>query len=255
MRLSTFMILLAVLLALGGCSRNPIPIPPLPLPDLITIETPKTAAEQSVVDAKKAVVAARADGDTLAILEAEQKYARASAKLALAQAATWKQADADKTEEIKQERDARRQAFLYWFSGIVGLLAILATAGALAWPTTRSILRPVAVFLGALVPVLLFAAWLIPYLPWIALGTGVCILGVGGYYLSTNERTHRLKDRATEQVIEAVGAAKERIPEFRTGYKDIFRATIDTDVDHHLNRLRLGLQKTEDATVAARLAH
>ncbi len=245
-RLLWVLLPLALLLTGCGSSRSEVPV----LPPLVVIETPKTAAEQSVVDAQKVVEKARAGGDTLTILDAEQRYARAAAKLALQQAKMWKQAEEDKTKEITDERNARRQLFLYVLSGTVGLLAILATVGAIAWPTTRAIMQPIAIFLGVLVPVLLFAAWLVPYLEWIAIGIGTCILGAGAWYLSDNERRHKLKDKTTKQVVEAVGDAKRQIPEFNDRYKDIFRGFIDTDVDTHLDLTRAFL--ADEARVAQR---
>jgi hypothetical protein len=242
-------ILLPIALLLTGCGNARLVVPP-PLPPLVEIVTPKTAAEQNVVDAQAEVDKARKGGDALTVLTAEQKYARAAAKLAFQQAKEWQQVDADKTKEITDERNARRQLFLYVLSGVVGLLAILAAVGAFAWPTARPIFRPVAIFLGLLVPALLFAAWLVPYLEWIAGGIGVIIIGVGGWFMADNERRHKLKDRTTEQVVEAVGDAKRQIPEFNNRYKDIFRGCIDTDVDQHLDLTRARL--ADDAQAAAR---
>ncbi len=241
-------VLLPLALLLTGCGASRVNVPVLP--PLVVIETPKTAAEQSVVDAQKVVEKARAGGDTLTILTAEQQYARAAAKLAFQQAKNWQQAEEDKTKEIVDERNARRQLFLYVLSGTVGLLAILATVGAIVWPTTRPFMQPIAIFLGVLVPVLLFAAWLVPYLEWIAMAIGACILGAGAWYLSDNERRHKLKDRATGQVVEAVGKAKSQIPDFNNRYKEIFRGVIDTDVDQHLDLTRARL--ADDARVAQR---
>lgn len=250
------LIALIVVVILMGCnSRQPaIAIAP---PDVTTeamdVEKPGTAAEQDVIAKKEAAAKARASGDVLVTLNAERNLASSRARLAKEQVKQWEQAAKDKDNEIREERDRRRQEFLYWFSGICGFLAIIATAGAFVWPTTRIVTRPIAVILGALVPLSLFAAWLVPYLPFVTAGVGVMLLGGGAWYLSRNENAHKLKDKAALQVAAAVEESKDTIPEFAAGYKPIFRGHIDHDADQLMTAKRQQLADME-ADEAARVA-
>jgi hypothetical protein len=251
--------LLGMVVCLSGCgsprSKELVMPPPEQVENDIT--TPATAAEQDVVVKRDAVDKARKSGDVGDTLNAERALFLARARLAAQQAAQWKQAAKDKDKEISDERDRKRQEFLYWFSGICGFLALLAGVGSFVWPTARIILRPVAMILGVLCPASLFAAWLVPYMWIIAIVTGSGLLAAAGWYLSSNERRHRLKDKATDQVIAAVEDAKGHIPEFRGQYKSIFAKRIDTDADRLIDERRDHLDRlaaAEEARVAAKRA-
>jgi len=249
--------MLISMLALIGCGPR-IQVSPIDAPDgasnALDVETPRSAAEQAVQTKKDAAAIARASGNVLATLAAERALAAARVQLAKEQVIQWEQAAKAKDNEIRDEKDRSRQEFLYWFSGVCGLLALLATAGALFWPTTRVITRPIAVILAGLVPLALLAAWIIPFLLPISLGVGVLILAAGCWYMVKNEKQHRLKDKAASQVAAAVEEAKEVIPSFAAGYKEIFRGHIDEDADVLLTKHRKDLSDKRVSDAAERLA-
>lgn len=239
MYLRTLLIVMTLFVT-TGCTIRPIAHidPPDVTVEALDAPVPKTAAEQDVATKKDAANKARASGDVEDTLKAERALASARVRLAREQVKQWEQTVKDKDDEIREERDRNRQEFLYWFSGICGFLAMLAVAGAIVWPTTRVITRPIAAILGVLVPASLFAAWLVPYLTYVGLGIGALITAAGAWYLARNEKAHQLKDKAASQVAAAVEDAKNRIPEFGSAYKDIFRGHIDSDADALLNSHR-----------------
>lgn len=101
--------------------------------------------------------------------------------------------------------------------------------------TSRSFLLSLGVGAFGLAALGVLAASLVPYILWIGLGVSAIVIGVAIYMLLNREK-------ALRQVTAAVNSSKERIPQFREGYKDIFNGHIDTGIDTLLNSIR-GVKK------------
>jgi hypothetical protein len=134
-------------------------------------------------------------------------------------------------------QDARQQAVaakLYWFIGIMALVAAVAVAVAIFVPAVAGWAIRAGLAAAALACIAGFAVWLLPWLVWIG-GALVAagVLAVIVYW--------RLDAKSRDQVVRAVEAAKTQLP----GYKAHFREFIDEDADAHLDavRARLGLKR------------
>jgi hypothetical protein len=133
--------------------------------------------------------------------------------------------------------EARQQAAattLWWFVGIMSLVAAGAVALAIFVPAVARWAVRAAVAAAALAALAGFAVWLLPWLVWIGGALAVAgILAVVAYW--------RLDAKSRDQVVRAVEAAKAQLP----GYKAHFREFVDSDADTHLNavRVRLGLKQ------------
>jgi uncharacterized membrane protein YqgA involved in biofilm formation len=134
-------------------------------------------------------------------------------------------------------QEARQQAVastLYWFIGIMALVAAIAVAVAIFVPAVARWAVRAAIAAAALACIAGFAVWLLPWLVWIG-GALVAagVLAVVVYW--------RLDAKSRDQVVRAVEAAKAQLP----GYKAHFREFIDEDADVHLDavRARLGLKR------------
>ena len=101
--------------------------------------------------------------------------------------------------------------------------------------TSRSFLLSLGVGAFGLAALGVLAAALVPYVFWIGLGVSAIVIAVAIYMLLNREK-------ALRQVTAAVNSSKDRIPEFKEQYKDIFNGHIDTHIDTLLNSIR-GVRK------------
>lgn len=97
--------------------------------------------------------------------------------------------------------------------------------------TSRHFLLSLGVGAFGLAALGVLAAALVPYILWIGLGTSVVVIGAAVYMLLNREK-------ALKQVTRAVNSSKERIPQFKEAYRDIFNGEIDTGIDTLLNSIR-----------------
>ncbi len=233
---SRWLILLAIAayipLLLGGMCAEPRPDPKPPV-EATTVPPPSTAnkLDEAIAKAKADGAAAQQKGDRLEQLEAEKREADARAEKAMHESGEWTAYGKQLTTEITTERDHQRQVKLYWFSGIMMLAALACVAAAIWIPLIRTWAIRGVIACVAVAGVAVVFAQLIPYLIWVGGGV-VVILAIAGLVL------WRKDHKALHQVVEAVGAAKDKIPAFRDGYKGIFTSIIDTDAEAQIGKVR-----------------
>lgn len=165
----------------------------------------------------------------------------AEARLAQAQEALRqaKEEVSSAKQALADERTAAAQARIWWFSGIMGVLALAAAGLAIFVPSIARWAVRLALAAAVVAALAVFAAWLLPYLWWI--GGGLTIIGIVGAIVYW-----RLDAKSRDQVVRAVDRVKDRIPDF----KDTFRQVIDEDADLAIDaaRKRLGLHKRIEGT-------
>lgn len=101
--------------------------------------------------------------------------------------------------------------------------------------TSRSFLLSLGVGAFGLAALGVLAAALVPYIFWIGLGVSAIVIATAIYMLMNREK-------ALHQVTAAVNDSKERIPQFKDAYRDIFNGRIDTGIDTLLDSIR-GVRK------------
>lgn len=101
--------------------------------------------------------------------------------------------------------------------------------------TSRTFLLSLGVGAFGLAALGVLAAALVPYIFWIGLGVSAIVIATAIYMLMNREK-------ALHQVTQAVNDSKERIPQFKDAYRDIFNGRIDTGIDTLLNSIR-GVRK------------
>ncbi len=175
----------------------------------------------------------------LAKLQAEKREADARAHRAEDESRQWHQLSTQKDSQIKAEQDRLKQVYLYWAAGIFLLLAVAAAVVAVWQPIVRKLAGGFAIACVAGASLCVFFAWLVPYLIWV--GGGMAVIAIGAALIWWKRDTKGLN-----QVVEAVGTAKEKVPAFAEAYKGIFNGVIDTDAENHITNVR--------SLVAARLA-
>lgn len=158
---------------------------------------------------------------------AESELALARAAMRDAQERVRKADDA-----LADERTAAAQAKIWWFAGIMGVLALFAVGVAIFVPSVARWAVRFAIAAGAVAAVAVFAAGLWPYLPWI--GGGLTLVGLVGAVVYW-----RLDAKSRDQLVQGVEDMKAHVPDYRT----ILRQRIDEDADKTLDaaRKRLGL--------------
>jgi uncharacterized protein YhaN len=243
-----FVFLSGSLLVGGMCpeKRDPAPNP-------APIEQPKAPTDHYGEDIEKAQAdaeAAHKKGDRLAELEAQKREAVARAEQAEQYAKQWRDTSAKKDVQIKEEHDHQKQVMLWWFSGIMLVVGLAAVALAIWIPATAKWAVRFAIACGVVSGLAIFLAWLVPYLIWIG-GTMV----VGG--LIAAAVWWKGDHKSLTQVVEAVGEAKNKVPEFKAAYKGIFREIIDTDAQNRITavRERVTAKLAAEAAKAAAALH
>jgi hypothetical protein len=116
----------------------------------------------------------------------------------------------------------------------MGVLALAGAALAIFVPSVAKWALRLSLAAAAVAALAVFAAWLLPYLWWIGACVGlVGLVGAVVYW--------RLDAKSRDQVVRAVDAAKDNIPDYKTH----FRQFIDEDADRAIDaaRTRLGLTK------------
>jgi hypothetical protein len=190
--------------------------------------------------------AAAAGGDRLKVLEAQKREADARAERSAAESKQWREVSGQKDVQIKAEHDRIEQVRLYWAAGIFLLLAIAAAVVAVWQPIVRHLAGGFAVACAAGAALCIFVAWLVPYLIWI--GGVMSVIGIAAALI-----WWKRDSKALGQTVEAVGAAKARVPAFTDAYKAIFNGIIDSDADAHIMKVR-GLVAAKIASEQTRLA-
>ncbi len=189
------------------------------------------------------IAKAQADGmnakSPLDHLEAQKREAEARASRSEDEARQWHELSSQKDVQIRKERDRLDQVRLYWAAGIFLLLAIAAAVIAVWQPIVRKLAGGFAIACGAGAALCVFVAWLVPYLIWV--GGGLGVIGLVAVFI-----WWKRDSKSLHQVVEAVGAAKDKVPAFKDAYQGIFREVIDTDAEAHIDKVR--------ANVAGKLA-
>lgn len=164
-----------------------------------------------------------------AVIDAETRLRKAQEDLRNAKAEVRAATDA-----LADERTNAAQAKVYWFAGILGVLALSAAAVAIFVPSVAKWALRLSLAAASTAALAVFAAWLLPYLWWI--GVGIAIVGIIGAIIYW-----RLDSKSRDQVVQAFDGIKDKVP----GYREHFRQVIDTDADHAIDaaRQRLGLVK------------
>jgi len=217
-------IIIALLLfwfALSGCdSRDEKPVEP------ITSAQPQSP-DGRIASLEAKLAAAIKDRDEIARLTALRDLAVERERQARADVARLNDA-------LDEERISQAQAKVWWFAGIMGVLALAGAALAIFVPSVAKWALRLSLAAAAVAALAVFAAWLLPYLWWIGACVGLVGL-VGGVVF------WRLDAKSRDQVVKAVDAAKDNIPD----YKVHFRQFIDEDADRAIDaaRTRLGLTK------------
>ncbi len=159
---------------------------------------------------------------------AEQRLAQAQDALRQAQAEV-----REAKQALDDERTAAAQARIWWFAGIMGVIALAAAGLAIFVPSVARWALRLALAAAAVAALAIFAAWLLPWLWWI--GAALALISVIGAIIYW-----RLDAKSRDQVVQAVDRIKDRVPDF----KDTFRQVIDTDADLAIDaaRRRLGLK-------------
>jgi hypothetical protein len=153
--------------------------------------------KKRLVDAVKERDAAVAKGNKLGSLEAERDVAKNEAALYRQKANERDDYVKLLDKQIRQEKEREIQTKLYWATGIIGGLSIIAIGLGLWLSITRlTAAGVIGLGLGAACWTL---AWLVPYMLWI--GTGVLVIGVGTLLVMLYRRHNALKEVAG--VIEA----------------------------------------------------
>jgi uncharacterized protein YceK len=136
------------------------------------------------------------------------------------------------TDALADERTNAAQAKVYWFAGILGVLALAGAAVAIFVPSVAKWALRLSLAAAATAALAVFAAWMLPYLWWI--GAAVTLASVVGAIVYW-----RLDVKSRDQVVQAVDGIKYKLP----GYKEHFRQVIDTDAEKAIDaaRKRLGL--------------
>lgn len=187
-----------------------------------------------IAQAQKAQADAVAKSDRLAQLQAEKDELAATATLAGIQARDAKERERealvgikDKDKEISAERTAVAQERLYWFAGALGLAALIAVGVSIWMPLTRRWTGGFAVACGAVAALAVFVASILPWLWWIGAGLFVSGIGAALYWWHKDHHT-------AVQVVQAVETVKDKIPDFKSS----FRQVIDGPIESWIDRIR-----------------
>ncbi len=164
-------------------------------------------------------------------LEAQKREAEARAHRSEDEARQWHELSSQKDVQIRKEQDRLKQVYLYWAAGIFLLLAIAAAVIAVWQPLVRKIAGGFSIACLAGAALCVFISWLVPYLIWV--GGGLGLIGLIAVFIWWKRDAKSLR-----QVVEAVGAAKDKVPEFKDAYRGIFREVIDTDAEAHIDQVR-----------------
>lgn len=132
-------------------------------------------------------------------------------------------------DSLERANEAALQTKLWLAAGTL-TLAGLVLIGLGIW-TTRKLLVTGGVAVLGLAGACVVAVHLVPYLFWLGIGAVATVAGMAVWML-------RNRENALTQVSSAVQEAKDRLPEFRANYRDIFRSNIDTGADRILNTIR-----------------
>lgn len=212
----------------GSCPKRETP------PPTTEIKQPKPPTDhyqQEIDQAEVDAAAAGKKGDRLAQLEAEKREAIARANQADEYGKQWRDTSVLKDKQIAAEHDRLEQVRLYWFSGIMLLVGLAAVALAIWMPATAKWAVRFAIACGVVSGLAVFLAWLVPYLIWV--GGALVISG-----LIAAAIWWKGDHKGLEQVVEAVGEAKNKVPEFKAAYKGIFTSIIDSDAEKRITAVR-----------------
>lgn len=230
--------LLAMLLCSFGSCRDAEPKPPkLAPPPSSPAASAKAEREDRIAGLEKAVDEAAARHDEVARLTAKVQLSEERTKVAEAQVSDLrretKQDKADLAAAVEKARLDKWRERLYWFAGVLGLLALGAVVVAIFQPEVARWAVRFAVACAAVAALAVFVSRLLPYLVWI--GGGLALAGVAGYLL-----WNKLSDKTRRQVIGAVDRYKAEIPDYRRKFGE----AIDDDADRLVDRTRehLGLK-------------
>jgi len=216
---ATIVALLFFWAALSGCSsRYEKPVEPTPVAQPQSPDGRIIALEGKLATAVK-------EKDEIARLTALRDIAVERERQARADVARLNDA-------LDEERISQAQAKVWWFAGIMGVLALAGAALAIFVPSVAKWAIRLSLAAAAVAALAVFAAWLLPYLWWV--GAIVALVGIVGAVVFW-----RLDAKSRDQVVKAVDAAKDNIPDYKTH----FRQFIDEDADRAIDaaRHRLGL--------------
>jgi hypothetical protein len=231
--------LVGFLLFAVGCGEAPArPADPPATVPTAPADPAATSREARIAQLEKDIANATAEKNDVARLAGVNELLALEAAQSDAAAARAHEESAAATAEYKA---AKKQAWidaqetrLYWFAGILGLLALVGIGVSIFQPALAKWAVRFAIACGALAGVAVFAVQLLPYLWW--LGAAVVAIGAGAYMW-----WNRLSDKTKTQVIAAVEAKKAEVPTITDGFSKV----IDTDAEKMVSwtRKHLGLTK------------
>ncbi len=230
-----FLFLLLSFVLLFGCADK---AQQAPIVEPVAVVTATDWAKK-LSDANAARTKAVIEGDRLAQLAAEKDELRVRVAKGQQELRDYTAALEQKDKEIAEERTAQQSAKLYWFSGIMGFVSLLAIGVSIVFITNEIVAkyaRWLAIAATALAAVAIVFAQLLPYL--YPIGVGVLLIGAIVVLVAWKR-----DNKGLHQLVDAVESVKDKIP----GFKDAFNRKIDSDVDTHIdavrNRIKVGAEK------------
>lgn len=167
------------------------------------------------------------EDEKLAQLQVEKELAEKYLALAKMEVTRWEESSKAKDKEIEAERIHRQQVWLWWFSGVLGVIALVAFGLGIWSPIIRKWSWSFAAAAGSVASLSLLVAQLLPYL--IFVGIGLAVIGAIALII-----WNRNSFNAEVRVSKAINSIKSQVP----NYKDHFKEHMDSVADKHFNAIR-----------------
>jgi predicted phage tail protein len=230
----------------------------LPKTDVIDVkpETTPLGSEiadlnQKIKESEDKIKQAKEKNDELARLKAEKEWLEYKMSLAIAQVKqlkanidTYKTQVSDKEKEIKEARILAWQEKLWWAAGIIGFLAIVATAVCIGFPLIRPVAKYAAAILSGLSVTMLVVAymlptiaWLLSLVPYILIGSLVVGAGYAVYLLR-----HWWKDHTG--LIQTINGIEEIKPSIK-GFGDHMTRHVDTVLENQIRNYKQKIKENK----------
>jgi len=234
--ISALLLAIFVVFGFGGCpdKTEEVRKPPAPSAPAVAV---KVEREDHIAALQKDMDEATAKHDEVARLTAKVALSEERTKVAEQQVVDLKRETKQDKADLATAKDAAQlasyRAKLYWFAGILGVLALGGVLVAIFQPELAKWAIRFSIACGAVACLAIFVTRLLPYLWWI--GGGVVVFGIIGHLL-----WNRLSDKTRRQVVGAVDKYKKEIPDYKAKFGD----AIDNDADRMIDRTRehLGLK-------------
>lgn len=235
-------LLLACLFLLVGCDAPPAPertaSPEAPITHLDPAAQQLTDLRARLAAAELAQAKAATENRIIDRLSAEKDILQIRTQIAEAQASGLLREAAElgkqtkaKDTEIAQERIQAKQLWLYWFSGIMGLVAVIGIGVGFGWPLLRKGAWTIAACAGSIAAIALVSAAILPWLWWIG---GALVLGFVGWILYHWNRDHH----GLVQVVTAVEGLKPVEKAAREIFKGELSKVIDSPIARRITAIK-----------------